>query len=132
MALCRVTVHSGGRRPQRATINYEAFANLIWSNARWLHTILSCDRKYPILERIGIRQCVGIWVIWVRKMWYYIIDFVFRLFDSPEKVQYEFQISNHLLCTICGSHLTVVYRFDDRSYCGYCRDDVDSDGAFSE
>ena len=68
-----------------------------------------------------------LWVNWVIKMWYYIIDFMFHWFDPPEKVEYKFKISDHLVCTICGSHLTVIYRFDDRSYCGDCRDDVDSD-----
>jgi len=43
-----------------ATLDYEAFANLIWSNGRWLHTLFSWGVKDPQIERDNKKKYVYI------------------------------------------------------------------------
>ena len=60
------------------------------------------------------------------------IQWLLRIFanffrQTPKRLHDEGKPSSTFLCDVCRKPLGTIFRYDDKSYCGSCRADIDSD-----
>ena len=47
--------------------------------------------------------------------------------QTPKRLHNESNPLSTFLCDVCRKPLGTIFRYDDKSYCGSCRADIDSD-----